>query len=71
MQRTLAALPFTDLDAFKLRPEGFKEHLTSVVGFEFVCERRIGEAAKGFDRPLLVFRRPAAPGVHTKAKKRA
>lgn len=57
LQKTLAALPFTDLSAFQLRPDAFAKHLTGALGFELVAERQVGTAAKGFDRPLLIFRK--------------
>jgi hypothetical protein len=59
LQATLAELPFKDLSAFELRPQHFGEHLTQNLGFELFAERHIGNAAQGFNRPLLVFRKPA------------
>lgn len=60
LQETVAALPFKELSAFQLRPAAFAAHLTGELGFELLAERSIGDAAKGFDRPLLVFRKPQA-----------
>jgi hypothetical protein len=58
VQETLEALPYTDLNAFQLRPQRFREYLEKHLGFELVAERAVDVAAKGFDRPLLVFRKP-------------
>lgn len=47
-----------------IKPEYFEWVLTEVVGFEI--EARLGPAladSKGFDRPILVLRRPAATGM--------
>ena len=55
MQETLAALPYKDLSMFQLRPDGFKKYLTEQLGFNLLAERQVGSAAKGFDRPLLIF----------------
>jgi 7SK snRNA methylphosphate capping enzyme len=62
------AAPFVDLEQLKLRPEQFAEFLTQRVGFELVQQlNAVSEAAgadavsvKGFDRPIIVLRKPAA-----------
>jgi Bicoid-interacting protein 3 (Bin3) len=58
MQETLEKLPYKDLSAFELRPQHFCQHLKEALGFELVAERSVSGAAKGFDRPLLVFQKP-------------
>jgi 7SK snRNA methylphosphate capping enzyme len=45
--------------SLRLRPECFEELLTRLIGFEIVC--RLGtslEEAKGFNRPILVLKKP-------------
>jgi 7SK snRNA methylphosphate capping enzyme len=59
---------FADLDQIRLRPEQFAEYLVQQVGFQLVQRlSAVSEAAgaeavsvKGFDRPILVLRKPAA-----------
>ena len=36
-------------------------HLTNVVGFRLAQRCAPQESARGFDRPLLLFRKPAGP----------
>lgn len=60
--------PFYKPEQLKLRPEGFVGFLTQRVGFELVQQlSAVSQAAgpgavpvKGFDRPILVLRKPAA-----------
>jgi 7SK snRNA methylphosphate capping enzyme len=62
------AAPFYKPEQLKLRPEGFVEFLTQRVGFDLVQQlSAVSQAAgpgavpvKGFDRPILVLRKPAA-----------
>ncbi|KAF6250319.1 Bicoid-interacting protein 3-domain-containing protein [Scenedesmus sp. NREL 46B-D3] len=62
------AAPFSKPEQLKLRPEGFLDFLTQRVGFVLVQQlsavsRAAGPGAvpvKGFDRPILVLRKPAA-----------
>lgn len=64
------AAPYYNLDQLKLRPEQYVEFLTQRVGFELVQQlSAVSEAAgaeavsvKGFDRPIVVLRKPAADG---------
>jgi hypothetical protein len=66
----VAAAPYVNLDQLKLRPEQYVEFLTQRVGFEPVQQlSAVSEAAgaeavsvKGFDRPIIVLRKPAAGG---------
>lgn len=63
------AAPFYKVEQLKMRPEGFAEFLTQRVGFELVQQlNAVSQAAgadavpvKGFDRPILVLRKPAVP----------
>lgn len=59
VQETLAALPFKNLSQFELRPEMFSDYLVKTHNFKLLHELNVGEqsAAKGFDRPLLVFQK--------------
>lgn len=60
------AAPFKKINELKLKPESFCEFLTQRVGFELVQQLHAvsqvaGEEAvpvKGFDRPILVMRKP-------------
>uniref|UniRef100_A0A383VRI8 RNA methyltransferase n=1 Tax=Tetradesmus obliquus TaxID=3088 RepID=A0A383VRI8_TETOB len=60
--------PFYKPEQLKLRPEGFVGFLTQRVGFKLVQQlSAVSQAAgpgavpvKGFDRPILVLRKPAA-----------
>lgn len=62
------AAPFVKLDQLKLRPEQFADYLTQRVGFELVKQLDAVSGAagadavsvKGFDRPIIVLRKPAA-----------
>jgi hypothetical protein len=59
LQETLALLPIKDLNLIAFRPANFSSYLIESLGFEAVAERRSEQAARGFDRQLLVFRKPA------------
>lgn len=73
------AAPFVNLGQLKLRPEQYGEFLTQRVGFELVQQLgAVSEAAgaeavsvKGFDRPILVLRKPAKQGAAGAGKKAA
>eukprot|EP00775_Hariotina_reticulata_P007037 gene7037-7251_t len=62
--------PFHKLDQLKLRPDAFCDFLTQRVGFELVQQlHAVSDATgsqavpvKGFDRPILVLRKPSAVG---------
>jgi 7SK snRNA methylphosphate capping enzyme len=59
-KQDMSGAPFGELWKLQFRPEEFKGYLTGPVGFEWVAELTPGGAVKGFDRPLQVFRKPAA-----------
>jgi 7SK snRNA methylphosphate capping enzyme len=60
--------PFVDLARLRLRPEGYAEFLAQRVGFEMLQQlqavsQAAGEGAvplKGFDRPIMLLRKPMA-----------
>jgi hypothetical protein len=66
----VAAAPFVDLTRLKLRPEAYADFLVQRVGFELVTQlEAVSDGAgadavplKGFDRPIIVLRKPAAGG---------
>ncbi|KAG2489264.1 hypothetical protein HYH03_012284 [Edaphochlamys debaryana] len=58
---TAHGVPYSRLDELELRPEGFEAYLTDTVGFQL--EERLHEGGDvGFDRPLLLLRKPL-PGA--------
>lgn len=73
------AAPFVNLEQLKLRPEQYAEFLTQRVGFELVQQlSAVSEAAgaeavsvKGFDRPILVLRKPAKGAAGASGKEAA
>lgn len=46
------------MNKIQLKPPQFLEYLCTKVGFEFVRELSIEGQSTGFDRPIVVFRRP-------------
>jgi len=45
------------LESLQLRPEALPGYLAAEHGLRLLERREVGEAARGFDRPLLVLQR--------------
>lgn len=60
-KQDMSSVAYRKYEALKLRPDKFQEYLTERVGFEFVRQLHAvdEENSKGFDRPILVLRKPA------------
>jgi hypothetical protein len=69
-KQDLAGVRFARCEQLRLRPGAFTDYLQRQVGFELVAELGVGSelgAVRGFDRPILVLRRPAPGGAHGQA----
>lgn len=70
----MQALPFNTTTAcsplgcrqheLRLRPERFAAHLRESLGFHLVRQLGVEESAAGFDRPLLLLRKPTHAHAH-------
>lgn len=58
-KQDMTGVPFRDLARLRFRPEDFREYLTGQLGLELVQET-LPTATKGFDRHLIVLRKPGA-----------
>lgn len=58
VQDIAPSLPFKDCSHIRIRPTMFVDVLTNKFGFELMDRRQVSSAATGFDRPLIILRKP-------------
>lgn len=60
MQAIAPVLPFKDCSHISIRPTMFVDVLTQKFGLELVGRRQVSTATGGFDRPLMILRKPVS-----------